>query len=31
MTNLPWANPETPVLEFFQPGYLNACYEQIAF
>jgi capsular polysaccharide biosynthesis protein len=31
MTNLLWAAPETPVLEIFQPGYLNACYEQIAF
>lgn len=31
MTNLLWATPGTPVLEVFQPGYLNACYEQIAF
>lgn len=31
MTNLLWARPGTPVLELFQPGYLNACYEQIAF
>lgn len=31
MTNLLWARPETPVLEIFCPGYLNACYEQIAF
>lgn len=31
MTNLLWARPGTPVLEIFQPGYLNACYEQIAF
>jgi hypothetical protein len=31
MTNLLWANPRTPVLELFQPGYRNACYEQIAF
>jgi hypothetical protein len=31
MTNLLWANPGSSVLEFFQPGYRNACYEQIAF
>ena len=31
MTNLLWARPRTHVLELFQPGYLNACYEQIAF
>jgi len=31
MTNLLWAIPETPVIEIFQPGYLNGCYEQIAF
>jgi hypothetical protein len=31
ITNLLWANPRTPVLELFQPGYRNACYEQIAF
>lgn len=31
MTNLLWARPGTPVLELFQSGYLNACYEQIAF
>lgn len=31
MTNLLWARPHTPVLELFQPGYLNGCYEQIAF
>lgn len=30
MTNLLWARPGIPVLEIFQPGYLNACYEQIA-
>ncbi|MBC7979601.1 MAG: glycosyltransferase family 61 protein, partial [Armatimonadetes bacterium] len=30
MTNLLWAPPETPILEIFQPGYLNGCYEQIA-
>jgi len=30
MTNLLWARSGTPVLEIFQPGYLNACYEQIA-
>jgi capsular polysaccharide biosynthesis protein len=30
MTNLLWAYPETPVIEIFQPGYLNGCYEQIA-
>ena len=31
MTNLLWARPGTPVFELFQPQYLNACYEQIAF
>lgn len=31
MTNLLWAAPGTPVLEIFQPTFLNACYEQIAF
>ena len=31
MTNILWAHPGTPVLELFQPAYLNACYEQIAF
>ena len=31
MTNILWARPGTPVLEIFQPQYLNACYEQIAF
>jgi capsular polysaccharide biosynthesis protein len=31
MTNLLWARPGTPVLEIFQPAYLNACYEQLAF
>ncbi len=31
MTNLLWARPGTPVLEIFQPSYLNACYEQIGF
>lgn len=31
MTNILWAQPNTPVLEIFQPEYLNACYEQIAF
>jgi len=31
MTNILWARPGTPVLELFQPAYLNACYEQIAF
>lgn len=31
MTNILWAHPQTPVLELFQPAYLNACYEQIAF
>lgn len=31
MTNLLWARPGTPVLELFQPDFLNACYEQIAF
>jgi hypothetical protein len=31
MTNLLWALPKTPVLELFDPAYLNACYEQIAF
>jgi len=31
MTNVLWATPGTPVLEIFQPDFLNACYEQIAF
>jgi capsular polysaccharide biosynthesis protein len=31
MTNILWAQPKTPILEIFQPAYLNACYEQIAF
>ena len=31
MTNLLWVHPRVPVLEIFQPQYLNACYEQIAF
>ncbi len=31
MTNLLWASPDTPVLELFSPGFMNACYEQIAF
>ena len=31
MTNLLWANPGTPVIEIFEEGYLNGCYEQIAF
>jgi capsular polysaccharide biosynthesis protein len=31
MTNILWSQPGTPVLEIFQPEYLNACYEQIAF
>lgn len=31
MTNLLWARPGTPVLEIFQPNFLNACYEQIAY
>lgn len=31
MTNILWCRPGTPVLEIFQPQYLNACYEQIAF
>lgn len=30
MTNLLWARPETPVLEIFDNGYLNGCYEQIS-
>lgn len=30
MTNLLWAHSETPVMEIFQPGYLNGCYELIA-
>ena len=30
MTNILWANSGTPVLEIFQPEYLNACFEQIA-
>lgn len=31
MTNLLWARPNTPAIELFACGYLNACYEQIAF
>jgi len=31
LTNLLWALPGTPILEMFTAGYLNACYEQIAF
>ncbi|MEX1114483.1 MAG: glycosyltransferase family 61 protein [Akkermansiaceae bacterium] len=31
MTNILWAAPRIPVLELFEPAYLNACYEQIAF
>lgn len=31
MTNILWSAPGTPVLELFQPNYLNGCYEQIAF
>ena len=31
MTNLLWAKPGVPVLEIFHPGFLNGCYEQIAF
>lgn len=31
MTNLLWATPATPVIEIFEAGYLNGCYEQIAF
>lgn len=31
MTNILWAAKGTPVLELFQPNYLNGCYEQIAF
>lgn len=31
MTNILWSVPGTPVLELFQPTYLNGCYEQIAF
>ena len=31
MTNIIWGSPCTSVLELFQPGYLNACYEQIAY
>jgi capsular polysaccharide biosynthesis protein len=31
MTNILWAHAGTPVLELFLPGYINACYEQIAF
>ena len=31
MTNILWAHQGTSVLELFQPQYLNACYEQIAF
>jgi Glycosyltransferase 61 len=30
MTNLLWVRKDTPVLELFQPNFLNACYEQIA-
>lgn len=29
-TNILWASTGTPVLEIFEPGYLNGCYEQIA-
>jgi hypothetical protein len=31
MTNILWSHPGTPVLEIFQPAWLNGCYEQIAF
>jgi hypothetical protein len=31
MTNLLWAAPGTRAIELFQPDFLNACYEQIAF
>lgn len=31
MTNLLWAARGTRVIELFQPDFLNACYEQIAF
>ena len=31
MTNLLWASPGIPVIEIFQCGYVNGCYEQIAF
>ncbi len=31
MTNILWSPAGTPVLEIFEPDYLNACYEQIAF
>ena len=31
MTNILWSRPGTRVLEIFQPEYLHACYEQIAF
>lgn len=31
MTNILWAQAGTPVLEIFDPGYLNGCYEQIAY
>lgn len=30
-TNILWASPGTPVLEIFEPGYLNGCYEQMAY
>jgi hypothetical protein len=30
MTNILWANSGIPILEIFQPNYLNGCYEQIA-
>lgn len=30
MTNILWCRPQTPVLEIFQPDFLNGCYEQIA-
>jgi len=31
MTNLLWSSTRTPVMEIFDPDFLNACYEQIAF
>ncbi len=31
MTNILWSPAGTPILEIFEPEYLNACYEQIAF
>jgi hypothetical protein len=31
MTNLLWVPALTPVIEIFETGYLNGCYEQIAF